>query len=230
MKALNKICRFAAIVFGLASLVLFFTQFATIVTDGAKETLVGAQLAFGSKYTTAADTVYDMAKSTHILFCFWMTVIAVVMSIFSFKTKGLRYAAPGFGAVSAIYMLVMRLSSANKFVDTRPMAKVTGVEYTPFVLFMVIALFLFVIAAVAYLLIDDYLEVLASKGEKRTIFKRIIHFFRDYKSEVKKIVWPGFGEVVKNTVIVLIMCLIIGILIWVIDFGLGQLLNLILEA
>lgn len=230
MKTLNKICQVLAIVLGLASLVLFFTDFAAIITDGATEKLVGAQLAFGSKYTTAAGTAYDMAKSAQILFCFWLTAIAAVMSIFSFKSKKLRYAVPGLGVVSAVYMLVMRLSSAGKFVDSRPMANVTSVSYTAFVWMLVIALFLFVIASAAYLLIDDYLEVAASKGEKLTIPKRIIRFFKDYKSEVKKIVWPGLKEVIKNTVIVLIMCLLVGVLIWLIDFGLGQLLNLVLGA
>ena len=230
MKTLNKICQVLAIVLGLASLVLFFTDFAAIVTDGATEKLVGAQIAFGSKYTTAAGTAYDMAKSAQILFCFWLTAIAAVMSIFSFKSKKLRYAVPGLGVVSAVYMLVMRLSSAGKFVDSRPMANVTSVSYTAFVWMLVIALFLFVIASAAYLLIDDYIEVAASKGEKLTIPKRIIRFFKDYKSEVKKIVWPGLKEVIKNTVIVLIMCLLVGVLIWLIDFDLGQLLNLVLGA
>ena len=53
-------------------------------------------------------------------------------------------------------------------------------------------------------------------------------FFRDYKSEYKKIVWPNLKDVLKNTFIVLVMCLIIGALIWIVDFGLGQLLSLIL--
>ena len=88
MKALNKICQVLAVVFGLASLVLFFTDFASVITDGATEKLVGAQLAFGSKVTTAADVAYDLAKSAKILFCFWMTVIAVLISGFSFKSKG----------------------------------------------------------------------------------------------------------------------------------------------
>ena len=87
---------------------------------------------------------------------------------------------------------------------------------------------MFTIASIAYLLIDDYIEVLESKGEKLTICKRVIRFLRDYKSEYKKIVWPSLKDVVKNTVIVLIMCLLIGALIWVVDFGLGQLLSLIL--
>ena len=215
-------------VFGLASLVLFFTRFATIVTNGNTVHMVGAQLAFGSKIDVAG-TTYDMAKSAHILFCFWLTVAGFLASIFSFKSKNLRYAAPGIGIVTSIYMLVIALGNPmEKFVDERPLKGVTSIEYAPFVWILVAVLFAFTIISAAYLLIDDYLEVLASNGQKLTIGKRIIRFFKDYKSETKKIVWPGYKDVIKNTVIVLIMCLLVGILIWVVDFGLGKLINLIL--
>ncbi|HBJ11102.1 MAG TPA: preprotein translocase subunit SecE [Ruminococcaceae bacterium] len=103
-------------------------------------------------------------------------------------------------------------------------------KYTPFVLITAIALFVFTACAVAYLLIDDYIEVKESSGSKLTILKRIARFFRDYKSEVKKIVWPGWKDVLKNTLIVLIMCVLVGVFIWLVDFGLGRLLELILGA
>lgn len=229
MKTLNKICQILAIVFALGSLVLFFVPFATITTAGNEVSLVAAELGFGSK-TEVAGTVYDMAKSSDILFCFLVTALAAVTSILSFKSKSLRYITPALGLTSAIYMLVIALSNPVAFVDKRPLPEVTNIVYTNFVTLAVIALFVFAALAIAYLLIDDYLEVLASKGEKKTIFQRISLFFRDNKSEVKKIVWPSLRDVVKNTVIVLIMCLVVGILIWLVDFGLGQLLNLILGA
>lgn len=229
MKTVNRICQILAVVFGLGSLVLFFTTFATVVSGGNNVNLVGAQLAFGSKITVAG-TEYDMAKSSDILFCFWLTVLSLILSAFSFKSKKLRYFAPGVAVIDAVYMLVIALSEPAKFVDKRPLPDVSGITYSHFVLITAIALFVFTAFAAAYLLIDDYLEVLASKGEKLTIPKRIIRFFRDYKSEIKKIVWPGWKDVVKNTVIVLIMCLIIGIFIWLVDFGLGKLLTLILGA
>ena len=229
MKTLNKICQILAIVFALGSLVLFFVPFATITTAGNEASLVAAELGFGSK-TEVAGKVYDMAKSSDILFCFLVTVIAAVTSILSFKSKSLRYITPALGLISAIYMLVIALSSPAAFVDKRPLPDVTNIVYTNFATIAVITLFVFAALAIAYLLIDDYLEVLASKGEKKTIFQRISLFFRDNKSEVKKIVWPSLRDVVKNTVIVLIMCLVVGILIWLVDFGLGQLLNLILGA
>lgn len=229
MKTLNKICWILAMVLGLGSLVLFFTEFVEIVTANGSVNAVGAQLAFGSK-VKMGETVYDMAKSTDILVCFWLTAIAAVMSIFSFKSKKLRYASSGFGIAAAIYMLVIALAKGGKYIDERPIENITEVIRSPFVLITAIALVLFTVAAIAYLLIDDYLEAKASKGEKLTIPKRIVRFLRDYKSEIKKIVWPGLKDVVKNTIIVLIMCLLVGILIWLVDFGLGQLLNLVLGA
>ena len=128
-------------------------------------------------------------------------------------------------------MLVIALSDATKFVDARPLTTtigVTSIEYASSVLFTAIALLLFAVAAAAYLLIDDYIEVTQSKGAKRTILKRVIGFFKDYKSEIKKIVWPGFKDVAKNTGIVLAMCLIVGAFIWLLDLGLGKLIELIL--
>ena len=169
-----------------------------------------------------------MAKSADILFCFVLTVAAAVFSALSSKFKKLRYAAPAVGIVSAIYMLVIALSDPYKFVDCRPIINISKLSYSPFVLITAIVLFVFTAFATAHLLIDDYLEVLASKGTKLAILKRIGRFFRDYKSEVKKIVWPGWKDVLRNTAIVLIICLIVGIFIWAVDFGLAKLLELIL--
>ena len=230
MKTVNRICQILSVIFAVVSLVLFFTPFATISTASGDTTMVGAALGFGAK-TELAGTEYDMARSADILFCFWLAVIGLLLSIFSFKSKKVRYFAPAVGLGTGIYMLVIALSDATKFVDARPLTtKVApvGIEYTGSVLLTAIALLLFAVAAVAYLLIDDYIEVMQSKGSKRTIFKRVITFLKDYKSEIKKIVWPGVNDVVKNTLIVLVMCLIIGAFIWLLDLGLGKLIELIL--
>ncbi len=227
MKTMNKICQIMAIVFGLGALVLFFVPFATVTSGTESVSLAAAQLAFGTK-ATVGKVVYNMAKSADILFCLILTAFAAVMSLLSGKSKSLRYVVPASGIISAIYMLVIALSNPWKFVDKRPIPNVSNIVYSDFVIILAIALFVFTAFAVAYLLIDDYLEVLASKGEKKTIFQRIGLFFRDNKSEVKKIVWPGLRDVIKNTVIVLIMCLIVGALIWVVDFGLGSLIEVIL--
>ncbi len=158
MKLLNRICQILAIALAAGSIILFFTHFATIVTGGNNAELVGAQLAFGSKITVDG-TEYNMAKSSDILFCFWMTVLSLILSIFAFKSKNIRYFAPAAGIVSAIYMLVIALRNPYKFIDTRPLPNITGVTYSRFVLMTAILLFLFTIVAAAFLLIDDSLEV-----------------------------------------------------------------------
>ena len=59
--------------------------------------------------------------------------------------------------------------------------------------------------------------------------KAIKKFCKDLKGETKKIVWPGLKDVAKNTLIVLVLCLIIGAVIWLWDFGIGKLLQWLLS-
>ncbi|MCQ2455040.1 MAG: preprotein translocase subunit SecE [Clostridia bacterium] len=237
MKTLNRICQVLCIVFGLGALALFFFNFANITFDGKKATdLAGSVLAFGAN-TKIGDTAVTMLKSGHLLFCLLVTAFGFVMSIFSFKKKGLRYATSLFSVVAAVYMLVIRLSNPENFINANAKIKsskeilsATSVKFSCLATYLTVALVLFAAFAIAYLLIDDKIEVLESKGAKKTIFARIGLFFRDYKSEVKKIVWPSFRDVAKNTLIVLIMCLLVGALIWLLDWGLGSLIKVILNV
>ena len=50
---------------------------------------------------------------------------------------------------------------------------------------------------------------------------RICRYFRELRSELKKVVWPTPKQVVKNTMIVLACVLIIGIFIWMLDWVAG---------
>lgn len=226
MKTVNKICQILSVIFAAVSLVLFFTDFVTFTTANGTHGVVGATLAFGGN--PGIEGVEEMAVSAKIQFCFWLTAIGLLLSVFSYKSKKVRYFAPAVGLGSGIYMLVLALSDATKFVDTRPIAQIAPVEYTNSVLLTCIALLVFAVFATAYLLVDDYIEVLESKGTKRTIVRRVIAFFKDYKSETKKIVWPGIRDVVKNTTIVIVICLLIGAFIWLLDWGLAYLIKLIL--
>ena len=234
MKTVNRICQILAIIFALVSLALFFTPFATITATnvGVAETSVAAELAFRGKLTLGGE-VYTLATSAKILFCFCLTVLSLALSAFSFKSKTARYFAPAVGLGTGIYMLVMTLGNAEHFVDTRVAEKVftagASVVYTETAWLVAVALFVYAIVAAAHLFIDDYIEVQNSKGSKRTILKRVVTFFKDYKSEGKKIVWPGVRDVVKNTVIVIVMCLIVGAFIWLLDWGLGSLIKLIFQ-
>ena len=60
------------------------------------------------------------------------------------------------------------------------------------------------------------------KKSKNNPFKSIASFFKSVKSEGKKVVWAKPKEVFKNTIIVLIVCIIVGIAIFLVDTGLSQ--------
>lgn len=65
------------------------------------------------------------------------------------------------------------------------------------------------------------------KNGKPGFFKRIGMKFKDIFSELKKVSWPTFLEVLKKTGIVLAVVLAFLIVITAFDFGLSQLLGLI---
>ena len=46
---------------------------------------------------------------------------------------------------------------------------------------------------------------------------KIVGYFKEVKSELKKVVWPSFKQVKNNTLIVIACVLIIGAFIWICD-------------
>lgn len=55
--------------------------------------------------------------------------------------------------------------------------------------------------------------------KKKSIFSRIGGWFREVRIEMtKRIIWPTFKQVVNNTVIVIVSVVVVGILIWILDF------------
>ena len=61
--------------------------------------------------------------------------------------------------------------------------------------------------------------------KKENIFKRAWHgvcrYFRELKSELKKVVWPTPQQVLKNALVVAACVLVVGIFIWLFDFVAG---------
>lgn len=64
-----------------------------------------------------------------------------------------------------------------------------------------------------------------NKSNKPNVFKRIgkstKRFFKDFKGEAKKIVWPDAKTVIKSTGVVILVVAIVSIIIWGIDTGLS---------
>ena len=55
-------------------------------------------------------------------------------------------------------------------------------------------------------------------------------WFREMKSELKKVVWPNKKTVVKNTGIVLLCSLVVGACIWIFDFVAMSAVQMILSV
>ena len=62
-----------------------------------------------------------------------------------------------------------------------------------------------------------------SKSSAKTEKKKggIKKYFKDLKSEIKKVVWPSKKQVINNTGIVLTVVIIVGLFLAGIDAGLG---------
>ena len=225
MKALNNIFRVLTILFGVATLALFvFIDFGKIatLTEGVV-VRTGAEFAFGAKFAG-----HEVGKSSDILLMILSTAFTVLFGGLSFKFKKTRWATCGFAAFTTVYMIVIACSSANKFIDTQGFADVIAVKYlnnTP--LLIAIAIGLCFVSSVAYLLISD--KLYCAESGNLVIRKRFVRFLKDYKGEVRKIVWPNIHTVLKNTAIVLIMCAILVVIICGFDAGLNALTNLILN-
>lgn len=53
--------------------------------------------------------------------------------------------------------------------------------------------------------------------------RRTVGFFRDARTEVRKVVWPTRAETTQTTLTVFIIVLIVGILLWLFDSFLASL-------
>jgi len=70
----------------------------------------------------------------------------------------------------------------------------------------------------------------AAKKEGKGFFAGIGKFFKEYRGELKKISWPTFSEVVKNTLITLVVVVIVGIIVWLVDWGVSSLRDTLITA
>lgn len=231
MKVAKITARIVAVICGIAALAMFFCPIVTIIGNETFE-LSGFQLAFGMKATSWSNNTVDLYVSAYYTFAFLTVAFSAVMACLSFKKDGYMVSSFVSSIISAILVLLFRFNTPGSYVDFRPItgSTVNTREYHPlfFTLLFVLVLASVVLFAVS-ILVSDYVAVLESKGSKKTIFARFISFIREYKSEIKKIIWPGASTVLKNTIVVLVMCAIVGLLIFLLDSGLVWILDSILK-
>jgi preprotein translocase subunit SecE len=70
---------------------------------------------------------------------------------------------------------------------------------------------------------------MAEKTKKVNVIKnRTVKFFKELRSELKKVVWLNMKQLKNNTVTVLLACLLVGSIIWIADILLDELVKLTL--
>ena len=73
-------------------------------------------------------------------------------------------------------------------------------------------------------------EVKKANGPKKpNVFKRLWTKLKEIFSELKKVTWPSFGKILKQTGVVIAVVLVFLIAIGVMDFGLSELLKFVFD-
>ena len=72
-------------------------------------------------------------------------------------------------------------------------------------------------------------EVKKENWCKRT-WGNVCKYFRELRSELKKVVWPTPKQVLKNTAIVVGCVIAVGIFIWLFDYVAGNGINALISA
>lgn len=71
---------------------------------------------------------------------------------------------------------------------------------------------------------------MAAAEGKMNLFQRIGKYFKGVWVELKKVIWPSFSKVRKDTTVVLLTIVIVGLCLaaldWVFSLGLKELLDL----
>ena len=202
--------------------------------DGKEATVsvTALELAFGSDVSDvlgyAQEDVITTFKSGWYMISFLLATMTVVFVVLGFKFMGSYGAAVITGLINSVILLVIAVSGPTAYADFGRLY-VNGADLT-WVSYLLLGLgFGSVIATSAAALIKDRVLVALSDGARKTIPQRVIQFFREYKSEIKKIVWPGPKNVLKNTLVVLAVCAVVLLIVWLVDLGMGELFNLVFE-
>ncbi len=68
------------------------------------------------------------------------------------------------------------------------------------------------------------------RNKKPGFFARAGKWFRDMKSELKKVQWPTRKQTINNTLIVIACVIVVGVFIALFDFVAGEAIGLLIGA
>ena len=68
---------------------------------------------------------------------------------------------------------------------------------------------------------------MATKTKKK-FTERVANWFRGMKSELKKVVWPTRRQLINNSLVVLGVVVVCGIVLWAFDYVASSLINILI--
>ena len=234
MKNLRFTARVLTVLGAFAALLFFFFPFVSYTfANGDTIMATGAQISFGgSLKLPETGEIYKSATSLYFTLTILIALLAVILAGAAFKYKGASVAAPAFSFLSLAMFLTFLSQDPRQHVDCRPFSAVDfepHLDTVAFAQFFYISLFVMIFAVVmgvVTIFVNDAVEVREKNGERKFMLVRFGRWLLDYKSELKKIVWPTKEETIRNTLIVVAMCVVVGAIVWILDFGLVALLKL----
>ena len=65
------------------------------------------------------------------------------------------------------------------------------------------------------------------KSNKKPFFERLKKYFKETKSELKKVTWPSAQQLKQNTGVIVTFIILIGIFLFIFDLGFAKLISLL---
>ncbi|NLB80290.1 MAG: preprotein translocase subunit SecE [Clostridiaceae bacterium] len=69
-----------------------------------------------------------------------------------------------------------------------------------------------------------------SKKTRKNPLVGIANYFKEVRSELKKVVWPTLKQIQNNTIIVIFSLIFVGAIIWIFDLGFAATLGKVVET
>jgi preprotein translocase subunit SecE len=61
--------------------------------------------------------------------------------------------------------------------------------------------------------------------KKSPVFSKVNKYIKEVRAELKKVIWPTWKQVRNNTAVVIASIVIVGLVIWAVDFLFGGLIK-----
>ena len=135
------------------------------------------------------------------------------------------------GVIAGLIFFLSQIADIIALIQSVGFGGYVAAFFNPAYLTTAKLVFMIVVALTILGLVLYIIGRIKNKGEEKNpvIPAKVSKYIRDTKGEFKKIVWPSFPTVLKNTGVVLAMCAVTAVVIILVDSLSGLLIDLLLK-